>query len=132
MRSAAGGIISRNFSPLPARGERSDCEAIRVRGRRSYSEQSKRISGKRRGPLIPTFSPHAGRRSSKRCAPAIPLTRLSSLQCERRLDRVHIFSSRLALPQRIFSLSASDSGTVCIHSMDGGFITNGQSTANRI
>jgi hypothetical protein len=48
-----------------------------------------------------------------------------------RRNRIHILSRRLALPERIFSLSASDSGTVCIHSMDGGFITNGQSMANR-
>ncbi len=44
----------------------------------------------------------------------------------------HIFSSRFALPLRIFALSSSDSGTVCIHSSAGGFMTNGQSTANRI
>jgi hypothetical protein len=44
----------------------------------------------------------------------------------------HIFSSRLALPLRILALSSSDSGTVCIHSNAGGFMTNGQSTANRI
>jgi hypothetical protein len=44
----------------------------------------------------------------------------------------HIFSKRLALPLRIFALSSSDSGTVCIQSSAGGFMTNGQSTANRI
>ena len=46
--------------------------------------------------------------------------------------RRHIFSKRLALPLRIFALSSSLSGTVCIHSSAGGFMTNGQSTANRI
>jgi hypothetical protein len=46
--------------------------------------------------------------------------------------KAHIRSSALALPERIFVLSASESGTVCIHSIAGGFITNGQSTANRI
>ncbi len=44
----------------------------------------------------------------------------------------HIFSKRLALPLRILALSSSDSGTVCIHSSAGGFMTNGQSTAKRI
>src|SRR5580704_393331 len=44
----------------------------------------------------------------------------------------HIFNKRLALPLRILALSSSDSGTVCIHSSAGGFMTNGQSTANRI
>jgi hypothetical protein len=44
----------------------------------------------------------------------------------------HIFSSRLALPLRILALSSSLSGTVCIQSSAGGFMTNGQSTANRI
>ncbi len=44
----------------------------------------------------------------------------------------HIFNSRLALPLRILALSSSQSGTVCIHSIAGGFMTNGQSTANRI
>src|SRR5579862_7149136 len=44
----------------------------------------------------------------------------------------HIFRSRLALPLRILTLSSSESGTVCIQSSAGGFMTNGQSTANRI
>ena len=44
----------------------------------------------------------------------------------------YIFNNRLALPLRIFALSSSDSGTVCIQSSAGGFMTNGQSTANRI
>jgi len=44
----------------------------------------------------------------------------------------HIFSKRLALPLRILALSSSESGTVCIQSSAGGFMTNGQSTANRI
>jgi hypothetical protein len=46
--------------------------------------------------------------------------------------RRHIFNKRFALPLRIFALSSSDSGTVCIQSSAGGFMTNGQSTANRI
>ena len=46
--------------------------------------------------------------------------------------RHHIFNKRLALPLRIFALSSSESGTVCIQSSAGGFMTNGQSTANRI
>src|SRR5580704_8883377 len=37
----------------------------------------------------------------------------------------HILSKRLALPLRIFALSSSLSGTVCIHSSAGGFMTNG-------
>src|SRR4029077_17425584 len=44
----------------------------------------------------------------------------------------HIFNRRLALPLRILALSSSESGTVCIQSSAGGFMTNGQSTANRI
>jgi len=44
----------------------------------------------------------------------------------------YIFSSRLALPLNIFTLSSSDSGMSFIHSVAGGFITNGQSTANRM
>src|SRR5262245_59926383 len=42
------------------------------------------------------------------------------------------FSSRFALPLRIFALSSSHSGTVFIHSTPGGLTTNGQSMANRI
>ena len=68
------------FSPLPACGERwvwrSVSEAIRVRGPFRNSERvrtSRGISGysavlrPAEGPLIPTFSPQAGRRSSARC-----------------------------------------------------------------
>jgi len=49
-----------------------------------------------------------------------------------RNDEGYIFSSRLALPLNIFTLSSSDSGMSFIHSTAGGFITNGQSTANRM
>jgi hypothetical protein len=51
---------------------------------------------------------------------------------ERAAGALYSFNSRCALPERIFALSASESGTVSIHSIAGGFITNGQSTANRI
>ena len=44
----------------------------------------------------------------------------------------YIFSKRFALPLRILALSSSESGTVCIQSSAGGFMTNGQSTAKRI
>ena len=44
----------------------------------------------------------------------------------------YIFRIRLALPDRIFALSSSHSGTVFIQSTPGGFMTNGQSTANRM
>jgi hypothetical protein len=44
----------------------------------------------------------------------------------------HSFNNLCAFPESILALSASESGTVSIHSIAGGFITNGQSTANRI
>src|ERR1700731_193086 len=51
-------------------------------------------------------------------APTFPL------QGKVKKDAPHIFNKRLALPLRILALSSSDSGTVCIHSSAGGFITN--------
>ncbi len=71
-------IASRERSSIhlfPRAGERSDCIAIRVRRRCSESEPSNGVSGKRQRPLIPTFSPHAGRRRSKRCENEIPFFR---------------------------------------------------------
>src|SRR5258707_1034723 len=50
----------------------------------------------------------------------------------RRRGPAYIRSSRLALPLNILALSSSHSGTVFIQSTPGGFITNGQSTANRM
>ena len=44
----------------------------------------------------------------------------------------YIFSSRLALPFNIFSLSESEIETLSIHLTAGEFMTNGQSTANRM
>ena len=44
----------------------------------------------------------------------------------------HNRSRRWALPLRILALSSSESGTVCIQSTAGGFITKGQSTAKRM
>src|SRR5271155_307577 len=49
-----------------------------------------------------------------------------------RMKQNQIFNSRLALPDRIFALSSSQSGTLSIQSVAGGLATNGQSTANRI
>jgi|GEM_PF-1946236 hypothetical protein len=46
--------------------------------------------------------------------------------------RGHIFSKRLAFPLRILTLSESEIETFPIHLTAGGFITNGQSTANRM
>src|SRR5215208_1263046 len=48
------------FLPRPACGERSDCEAIRVRGYRTH-----RVLNSWRQPLTPTLSPQAGRGSNK-------------------------------------------------------------------
>ena len=77
----------------------------------------------------------AGNRSALRALSPQPVALRAPtfpLQGKVKKEALHILSKRLALPERIFSLSASDSGTVCIHSSAGGFMTNGQSTANRI
>ena len=48
-KERAANMICRR-SPLPACGERSDCEAIRVRGRRRYSEPSRKTPSSRPPP----------------------------------------------------------------------------------
>ena len=46
--------------------------------------------------------------------------------------RSYIFSKRLAFPLRILTLSESEMETFSIYLTAGGFITNGQSTENRM
>src|SRR5580704_16853453 len=77
----------------------------------------------------------AGNRSALRALSPQPVALRAPtfpLQGKVKDSQRHIFNKRLALPLRILALSSSDSGTVCIHSSAGGFMTNGQSTANRI
>ena len=66
------------------------------------------------------------------CAPSTTPSGWSPSPAIAGAENNHIFSKRFALPLRILALSSSESGTVCIHSSAGGFMTNGQSTANRI
>jgi hypothetical protein len=66
------------------------------------------------------------------CAPSTALRAVPLPRFRGGGKRHHILSKRLALPLKILALSSSESGTVCIQSSAGGFMTNGQSTANRI
>ena len=64
--------------------------------------------------------------------PILLRLRAASSPLQGEVEESHSFNKRWALPERILALSASESGTVSIHSIAGGFVTNGQSTANRI
>src|SRR5581483_9011823 len=67
------GDVSNNSSPLPACGERSDREAIRVKGTLHASRLW-------RLPLTPTLSPHAGRGSAPAAWPLFGSSRLRSAE----------------------------------------------------
>src|SRR5579862_63546 len=54
------------------------------------------------------------------------------LRGDERSVTTYMRSNRFALPERILALSSAESSTVAIQSIAGGFITNGQSTANRM
>src|ERR1700720_2617735 len=86
------------------------------------------LQGEGRGPKGRGVGWRRRRDSQRACAllsphPAALRAATFPLQGKVKKKARHIFNKRLALPLRILALSSSESGTVCIHSSAGGFMT---------